>query len=89
MKPDLYNYRLGQSFAREMFETAPSNLSIEPIIENLKRSLGNKPPAQQAGIRSVIRLVQGVKIVQEPEPSLAGILDNLNKALADSQKVMA
>lgn len=87
MKPDLYNYRLGQSFAREMFETAPSNLSIEPIIANLQRSLGNKPPAQQAGIRSVIRLVQGVTIVEEPDLTLAGILADLDKTLSAGQKV--
>lgn len=57
MKPDLYNFRLGQAFAREMIESAPSNLSVQPIIDKLLLSLSNKPKAQQDGIQSVIWLI--------------------------------
>lgn len=55
---DNYNIRLGMAYARELIESSPANISAEPIIENLKRSLGNKPEAMQKGIESVIQLLE-------------------------------
>lgn len=51
---DNYNIRLGMAYAREMIESSPANISAQPIIDNLQRSLANKPLAQRAGIMIVI-----------------------------------
>lgn len=51
---DNYNIRLGMAYARELIESSPANISAEPIIENLQRSLVNKPLAQRVGILIVI-----------------------------------
>lgn len=61
MKQDLYIYRQGQAFAREMVENAPGNLSVQPIIDNLLRSLGNKPERFADGVRSIIEVLRGVQ----------------------------
>lgn len=55
MTIDNYNIRLGMAYARELIESSPANISAEPIIENLQRSLVNKPLAQRVGILIVIR----------------------------------
>jgi hypothetical protein len=52
---DNYNIRLGMAYARELIESSPANISAEPIIENLQRSLVNKPLAQRVGIMIVIK----------------------------------
>lgn len=51
---DNYNIRLGMAYARELIESSPANISAQPIIENLQRSLVNKPLAQRVGIMIVI-----------------------------------
>ena len=63
-RTDLYGFRQGVDFARQMILDAPRNLSPKPIIENLMRSLGNKPPAQQEGIKSVIYLLENADDIQ-------------------------
>ena len=55
---DHYLHNQGVQFARDMILDARGNLSAVPIIENLKRSLGNKPEAMQIGIQKVIRLLE-------------------------------
>lgn len=57
-KQDLYGYRAGIAFAREMVMSVTGNLSVEPVLENLRRALGNKPPAMAEGIRYVIDLIE-------------------------------
>lgn len=52
---DNYNIRLDMAYARELIESSPTNISAQPIIENLQRSLVNKPLAQRVGILIVIR----------------------------------
>lgn len=52
---DNYNIRLGMAYARELIESSPANISAKPIIDNLQRSLTNKPLAQRVGILLVIR----------------------------------
>jgi hypothetical protein len=54
MTIDNYNIRLGMAYARELIESSPANISAQPIIENLQRSLVNKPLAQRVGIMIVI-----------------------------------
>jgi hypothetical protein len=61
MKADLYIYRQGQAFAREMVATAPGNLSVQPIIDNLERSLANKPQRFADGVRSIIEILRGAQ----------------------------
>lgn len=51
---DNYNMLKGMAYARELIESSPANISAEPIIENLQRSLVNKPLAQRVGIMIVI-----------------------------------
>lgn len=55
---DHYLHNQGVQFAREMILDAKGNFSAVPIIDNLKRSLGNKPEAMQRGIQKVIRLLE-------------------------------
>lgn len=57
-KHDLYGYRQGIAFAREMVMSVTGNLSVEPVLEDLRRALGNKPPAMAEGIRYVIDLIE-------------------------------
>lgn len=59
MKQDLYIYRQGQEFAREMVASAPGNLSAQPIIQSLERSLANKPARFAEGIESIIAVLRG------------------------------
>lgn len=58
---DNYNIRLGIAYARELIESSPANISAEPIIENLQRSLVNKPLAQRVGIMIVINKLKSEK----------------------------
>lgn len=55
---DQYLQNQGVQFARDMILDAPGNLSPAPIIENLRRSMGNKPEEMQKGIRKVIALLE-------------------------------
>lgn len=60
---DNYNIRLGMAYARELIESSPANISAAPIIDNLQRSLVNKPLAQRVGIMIVInklRMEKGI-----------------------------
>jgi hypothetical protein len=61
---DLYNFKKGVEFAREFITSAPGNLTATPIIASLKRCMGNKPPAQQEGIKSVIYLLETAEDIQ-------------------------
>lgn len=63
-KPGLYMHRQGIAFAREMVMSVTGNLSIEPVLLNLRRALGNKPPAMAEGIRYVIDLIEKVRDVR-------------------------
>jgi hypothetical protein len=58
---DQYLFNQGLQFARDMILDAPGNLSPAPIIENLKRSMGNKPAEMQKGIRKAIAILEGGK----------------------------
>lgn len=58
---DQYLLNQGIQFAREMIMGSPRNISPEPIIENLRRSMANKPEAMQEGIRRVISIMEGFK----------------------------
>lgn len=58
---DNYNIRLGMAYARELIESSPANISSQPIIENLQRSLVNKPMAQRVGIVIVINTLKSEK----------------------------
>lgn len=81
MRLDQYNIRQGKIFAIEMVAMAPANLSVQPIIDNLVKSLANKPPAQQEGIRQVIGHLQGFEAVNPPgidkEPGFVELLATL------------
>lgn len=55
---DQYLYSQGLQFAREMILDARGNFSAVPIIDNLKRSLGNKPGEMQRGIQKVIGMLE-------------------------------
>lgn len=59
---DFYGYRQGVAFAREMLESVNENISLAPMIDNMRRALDNKPPAQREGIQSVIRLLENADI---------------------------
>lgn len=59
---DFYGYRQGVAFAREMLESINENISLAPVIDNMRRALDNKPPAQREGIQSVIRLLEKADI---------------------------
>ena len=61
---DHYLHNQGVQFAREMILDAKGNFSAVPIIDNLKRSLGNKPEAMQIGIQKVIRLLEEAMMVR-------------------------
>lgn len=61
---DLYGYRQGIAFAREMVLSVTGNLSVEPVLENLRRALGNKPPAMAEGIRYVIDLLEEARDIR-------------------------
>lgn len=61
---DLYQYRAGIAFAREMVMSVTGNLSVEPVLENLRRALGNKPPAMAEGIRYVIDLIERARDIR-------------------------
>ncbi len=55
---DHYLYNQGLQFARDMILDARGNLSAVPIIDNLKRSLGNKPESMQRGMLKVIAMLE-------------------------------
>ena len=59
---DLYSYGQGKQFAISMFSSSRMTLSdrfvIKSVIQNLERSLANKPPSFAAGARSVIELAK-------------------------------
>ena len=55
---DHYLHNQGVQFAREMILDAKGNFSAVPIIDNLKRSLGNKPEAMQRGMLKVIAMLE-------------------------------
>lgn len=74
MTIDNYNIRLGMAYARELIESSPANISAEPIIENLQRSLVNKPLAQRVGILIVIRKLREVPKVVHADPVFADLL---------------
>jgi len=61
---DFYGYRMGVAFAREMLESVRENISVAPVIENLQKAMGNKPPAMAAGIKSVIDLLEDYRDVR-------------------------
>lgn len=61
---DLYNFKKGVEFAREFITSAAGNLTAKPILDSLKRCMGNKPPAQQEGIKSVIYLLENAADIQ-------------------------
>jgi hypothetical protein len=44
---DFYGFRQGVAFAREMLESVNENISLVPVIDNMRRALDNKPPAQR------------------------------------------
>lgn len=81
MTIDNYNIRLGMAYARELIESSPANISAEPIIENLQRSLVNKPLAQRVGILIVIR-----KLRAQSKPAAA---DKWPDAFSDLMGVTA
>jgi len=78
MTIDNYNIRLGMAYARELIESSPANISAEPIIENLQRSLVNKPLAQRVGILIVIRKLREVPKVVHADPVFADLLAALS-----------
>lgn len=87
MRLDQYNIRQGKMFAIELIAMAPANLSVQPIIDNLVKSMVNKPPAQQEGIRLVIQLLEAAPPpVVEPEPDFPIILDTLAVAWNSRKK---
>lgn len=61
---DLYSYRQGIAFAREMVLSVTGNLSVEPVLDNLRRALENKPPAMADGIRYVIDLLEEARDIR-------------------------
>lgn len=67
---DNYNIRLGMAYARELIESSPANISAEPIIENLQRSLVNKPLAQRVGILIVINKLRANGLTAKFAPIL-------------------
>lgn len=70
MTIDNYNIRLGMAYARELIESSPANISAEPIIENLQRSLVNKPLAQRVGILIVINKLRANGLMAKFAPIL-------------------
>jgi hypothetical protein len=78
MKLDNYNILLGMAYARELIESSPANISAQTIIENLQRSLVNKPLAQRVGIMIVIRKLREVPVVAHADPVFADLLAALS-----------
>lgn len=60
-RQDGYLFRQGVQFAREMIESCRGDLSLGPILQNLRRAMGNKPPAQAEGIKSIIELLENAR----------------------------
>lgn len=60
-RQDGYLFRQGVAFAREMIESCRGDLSLGPILTNLRRAMGNKPPAQAEGIESVINILENAQ----------------------------
>jgi hypothetical protein len=59
MRTDRYGYRQGVMFAQEMLQGISEQISLQPIIDNLERSLGNKPASFAEGVRSIIAVLRG------------------------------
>lgn len=60
-RQDGYLFRQGVQFAREMIESCRGDLTLGPILQNLRRAMGNKPPAQAEGIKSIIELLENAR----------------------------
>lgn len=60
-RQDGYLFRQGVQFAREMIESCRGDLTLVPILQNLRRAMGNKPPAQAEGIKSIIELLESAR----------------------------
>lgn len=60
---DLYSFGQGKQFALGMFNSSRMTLSdrfvIKSVIENIERSLPNKPPSFAAGAKEVIEIARG------------------------------
>ena len=63
-RTDSYGKRQGIMFAREFLANMTGNITLAPAIESLRRSLGNKPPAQAEGIEEVIKALEDARDVQ-------------------------
>lgn len=42
----------------------PEGLTLAPILQNLRRAMGNKPPAQAEGIKSIIDVLENARDIQ-------------------------
>lgn len=63
-RKDGYGFRQGVAFAREMIESCRGDLTLAPILQNLRRAMGNKPPAQAEGIKSIIDVLENARDIQ-------------------------
>ena len=63
-RKDGYLFRQGVAFAREMIESCRGDLTLAPILQNLRRAMGNKPPAQAEGIKSIIDILENARDIQ-------------------------
>lgn len=60
---DLYSHNQGREFALSMLSSSRMTLAdrfvIVSIIDNLEKSLANKPPGIAAGVREIIDIAKG------------------------------